>query len=59
MAKARAILYEMIGERDPVKVQRALRDALPFLDDVIWAANQIEQICAIAAARGQYSKGEQ
>ena len=54
--RAHDILSGMIGEPDPIKVQRTLRTALPLLRTAMNGSWQIEQIYALAAQRGSYKK---
>lgn len=43
---------------DPVKVQRALRDALVQLDRAVWSLNELDTLYALRAKRGPYGNGE-
>lgn len=55
---ARQCLYAVIGEMDPVKVQRALRDALVQLDRAVWSLNELDTLYALRAKRGPYGSDE-
>lgn len=54
---ARQCLYGVIGEMDPVKVQRVVRDVLTQLDGVAWSLNEVDTLYALRARRGPYSNG--
>lgn len=43
---------------DPVKVQRALRDALVQLDRAVWSLNELDTLYALRAKRGPYGSDE-
>lgn len=48
---ARQHLYGILGERDPVKVMRAIGTALAALDKADCHRERIEEICAANALR--------
>lgn len=48
----------MIGETDPIKAQRVLREVIPLLVEIKTGMNQIEQIAAVEALRGPYNGKE-
>lgn len=54
--RALDVLIQIAGETDPVKCQRALRQAEPLLRSAINGSWQIEQLYEAAAKRGSYSK---
>lgn len=52
---ARSELYAILGEVDPVKINRGIAAALSALDDAKHSNYEVEAVCAAAAKRGRYN----
>jgi hypothetical protein len=59
IAAARKALYDVLWERDPVVVGRAVKKALGMLDDAMRRVNEIEVITRVAAVRGPYDQEDE
>jgi hypothetical protein len=53
---AHQALAQVIGERDPIKVQRVLRRVMPQLVKAINGSWMLENLHQAEAARGKYKK---
>lgn len=58
VAQAKLALIDSLGETDPVRWQRAMRKSLRHLEAAHASIRGIEEICALAAVRGNYKKDE-
>lgn len=55
--RALDIMMQMAGETDPVRCQRILREAEPYLRGALNGSWQMEQLFEAAARRGPYTGG--
>lgn len=58
LTQARNRLYEMIGSTNAIQAQRALRDAMPYLDSMAYLLRELEAWHALEAKRGSYKEND-